>query len=158
LEFKYDGARIQIHKDRELVRIWSRRLSEVTRSIPEIVQVAGRELQGDSFVLDGEVVAMGKDGRPYPFQELMRRFKRVHGIASAASEIPLCLYLFDCVLWNGVSLIDETYEDRWSKLSVITKSHHLARRQITREPAAAKPFLDEALAAGHEGVMAKALT
>src|SRR5438132_10966050 len=54
LEFKYDGARIQIHKDRGLVRIWSRRLSEVTRSIPEIAQIARRDLQGDSFVLDGE--------------------------------------------------------------------------------------------------------
>ena len=76
LEFKYDGARVQIHKDGEQVRIWSRRLSEVTRSIPEIVEIARRDLHGDSFILDAEVVAVGKDGRPFPFQELMRRFRR----------------------------------------------------------------------------------
>ena len=60
LEFKYDGARVQIHKDGEQVRIWSRRLSEVTRSIPEIVEIARRDLHGDSFILDAEVVAVGK--------------------------------------------------------------------------------------------------
>ncbi|OLC70783.1 MAG: hypothetical protein AUH87_03970 [Deltaproteobacteria bacterium 13_1_40CM_4_54_4] len=132
LEFKYDGARIQIHKDRELVRIWSRRLSEVTRSIPEIAQIARRDLQGDSFVLDGEVVAMGKDGRPFPFQELMRRFKRIHGIESAASEVPLSLHLFDCLFLDGRSLIDESYEERWSKLSAMTGGNYLARRKISR--------------------------
>ena len=157
LEFKYDGARIQIHKDRELVRIWSRRLSEVTRSIPEIAQIARRELQGDSFVLDGEVVAMGKDGRPFPFQELMRRFKRIHGIESAASEVPLSLHLFDCLFLDGRSLIDESYEERWSKLSAMTGGKYLARRKITSDNVEAEIFLNEALAAGHEGLMAKAL-
>jgi DNA ligase-1 len=158
LEYKYDGARIQIHKQGDRVRIWSRRLSEVTDSIPEVVEIARTEIEGDSFILDGEVVAVGTGGRPYPFQELMRRFKRVHGIESAASDIPLCLYLFDCLLWKGVSLIDEPYEERWAKLGAITRSHHLARRQITSDPAAAKLFLGQALAAGHEGLMAKALT
>jgi DNA ligase 1 len=105
LEFKYDGARIQIHKERDLVRIWSRRLSEVTRSLPEIAEIAREHLRGDSFILDGEVVAVGRDGRPYPFQELMRRFRRIHGIEPAASEIPLFLYLFDCLLIDGRSLI-----------------------------------------------------
>ena len=111
------GRRVQIHKEGELVRIWSRRLSEVTSSLPEIVEIARRDLQGDSFILDAEVVAVGKDGRPFPFQELMRRFKRVHGIESAASEIPLSLHLFDCLFFDGRSLIDEPYESRWLKLS-----------------------------------------
>src|SRR5438046_7357414 len=84
LEFKYDGARIQIHRDGERVRLWSRRLTEVTASIPEIAAIARTELAGESFILDGEVVAIGKDGRPFPFQELMRRFRRIHGIAAAA--------------------------------------------------------------------------
>ncbi|HEY6367321.1 MAG TPA: hypothetical protein VI585_21275, partial [Candidatus Binatia bacterium] len=119
LEFKYDGARVQIHKEGELVRIWSRRLSEVTSSLPEIVEIARKDLQGDSFILDAEVVAVGKDGRPFPFQELMRRFKRVHGIESAATEIPLSLHLFDCLFFDGRSLIDEPYESRWSKLNTI---------------------------------------
>jgi DNA ligase-1 len=157
LEYKYDGARVQIHKEGELVRIWSRRLSEVTSSLPEIIEIARHDLQGQSFILDAEVVAVGKDGRPFPFQELMRRFKRVHGIESAASEIPLSLHLFDCLFLDGRSLIDEPYESRWSKLSAIAKGKNLARRKITTEIAEAEVFLNEALAAGHEGLMAKAL-
>ena len=132
LEYKYDGARVQIHKDGDRVRIWSRRLSEVTRSIPEIVEIARRDLHGDSFILDAEVVAVGKDGRPFPFQELMRRFKRIHGIESAASEIPLSLHLFDCLFFDGRSLIDEPYDARWLKLSAITGGKNLALRKITR--------------------------
>src|SRR4029434_2133391 len=124
LEFKYDGARVQIKKDGEQVRIWRRRLSEVTRSIPEIVEIARRDLRGDSFILDAEVVAVGKDGRPFAFQALMRRFIRIHGIESAASEIPLFLHLFDCLFFNGCSLIDDTYAQRWPKLEAITGGEH----------------------------------
>jgi DNA ligase 1 len=157
LEFKYDGARVQIHKEDDQVRIWSRRLSEVTSSLPEIVEIARRDLQGQSFILDAEVVAVGKDGRPYPFQELMRRFKRVHGIESAASKIPLSLHLFDCLFLDNRSLIDEPYESRWLKLSAITSGKNLARRNIATEIAEAGAFLNEALGGGHEGLMAKAL-
>ncbi|MGH7782692.1 MAG: ATP-dependent DNA ligase, partial [Candidatus Binatia bacterium] len=156
LEFKYDGARVQIHKDGDQVRIWSRRLTEVTRSVPEIVNIA-RRLSGNSFIVDAEVVAVGKDGRPLPFQELMRRFRRIHGIESAASEIPLFLYIFDCLFLNGVSLIDEPYQTRRQTLFDISGGKHLARRQITAQKNAAEIFLKEAFAAGHEGLMAKAL-
>jgi len=157
LEYKYDGARIQIHKDGKRVRIWSRRLSEVTRSVPEIAALAKNELAGDSFILDGEVVAMGKDGRPFPFQDLMRRFRRIHGIEAAAAEIPLSLYLFDCLYFDGVSHIDEPYEARWRKLEAVTRGRYLARRKIIGDRAEAGTFLAESLAAGHEGLMAKAL-
>ena len=156
-EYKYDGARVQIHKSGDHVRIWSRRLTEVTHSLPEIVTIAREEIRGDSFILDGEVVAVGKEGRPYPFQELMRRFKRIHGIESAASEIPLRLYLFDCLFLDGGSLIDEPYATRWSRLSTLTGGQYLAQRKITGDKLAAEAFLNRSLAAGHEGLMAKAL-
>jgi DNA ligase 1 len=158
LEYKYDGARVQIHKDREHIRIWSRRLTEVTRSLPEIADIARNDLQGDSFILDAEVVATGNDGRPFPFQELMRRFRRVHGIETAAGEIPLSLYLFDCLYLNGRSLIDEPYETRWQKLSEIAGGRHLASRKITGDKSAAESFLNESISAGHEGLMAKSVT
>ncbi len=157
LEYKYDGARIQIHKDQDCVRIWSRRLSEVTLSLPDITKIAREELAGHSFILDGEVIAVGKDGRPYPFQELMRRFKRIHGIESAATDIPLSLHLFDCLFLNGRSLIDAPYEERWSRLEAVSAGKHLTQRQIVHEKVQATAFLDQALAAGHEGLMAKAL-
>ena len=157
-EFKYDGARVQIHKDGSQVRIWSRRLTEVTGSLPEIAQIVRSDLMGDSFILDGEVVAVGKDGRPFPFQELMRRFRRIHNIEAAAIDIPLHLHLFDCLLLNGASLIDESYERRWQTLANITGGKHLARRQITSDKVLAESFLKDALAAGHEGLMSKALS
>lgn len=158
LEFKYDGARIQIHKGAGEVRIWSRRLTEVTASLPELVETARKEVRGDSVILDGEVVAVGADGRPLPFQELMRRFRRVHEIEAAARETPLALYLFDCIMTAGRSLIDEPYRTRWAALEGLTGGAHLARRAIVADVAAARAFLAEALAAGHEGVIAKALT
>ena len=157
LEYKYDGARVQIHREREQVRIWSRRLTEVTASVPEIVEIARNELQGESFILDAEVVATGNDGRPFPFQELMRRFRRVHDIETAAGEIPLSLYLFDCLYLDGRSLIDETYEARWRTLAKISHDKYLAARKIVGDKSAAEIFLGQSIAAGHEGLMAKAL-
>jgi DNA ligase-1 len=157
LEYKYDGARVQIHKDGDQVRIWSRRLTEVTDSLPEIVEIAQKKLHGASFILDAEVVATGNDGKPFPFQELMRRFRRVHGIEAAANEIPLSLYLFDCLYLNGQSLIDESYAARWRTLDDISGGSYLAARKVTSDKAQADSFLSESMAAGHEGLMAKAL-
>lgn len=157
LEYKYDGARVQIHKSPEQVRIWSRRLTEVTGSLPEIVDIARNNLPGDSFILDAEVVATGTDGRPFPFQELMRRFRRVHGIETAAEKIPLSLYLFDSLYLDGRSLIDKPYDARWQKLSEISAGKYLAARTIVSDKSTAEAFLTQSIAAGHEGVMAKAL-
>ncbi|HSK29407.1 MAG TPA: ATP-dependent DNA ligase [Candidatus Limnocylindria bacterium] len=157
LEYKYDGARVQIHKDTEQIRIWSRRLTEVTNSLPDIAGIAWKDLRGDSFILDAEVVAMGKDGRPLPFQDLMRRFRRVHRIETATGDIPLCLCLFDCLYLDGRSLIDEPYELRWQKLGEISGGKHLAAQAIVIDKKSAEVFLAASLAAGHEGLMAKAL-
>lgn len=158
LEHKYDGARVQIHKSSDRIRIWSRRLSEVTQSLPEIVAIAQADLRGDSFILDAEIVATGRDGRPFPFQELMRRFRRIHDIETAAGDIPVSLYLFDCLYLDGRSLIDEPYENRWRTLKEISGGRHLASRKDVSGKAEAEAFLNESIAAGHEGLMAKALT
>jgi len=157
LEYKYDGARVQIHKHGDRVRIWSRRLTEVTDSLPEIVEIARNRLRSESFILDAEVVATGVDGKPFPFQELMRRFRRVHGIEAAANEIPLSLYLFDCLYRNGRSLIDEPYDARWRTLADISGGNYLAARKITAAKVEAEAFLKASMTAGHEGLMAKAL-
>jgi DNA ligase-1 len=154
LEYKYDGARIQIHRERAVVRIWSRRLSEVTGSLPDIVKIADN-LKADSFILDGEVVAVGADGKPLPFQELMRRFRRIRDVERAVKEIPLSLYLFDCLFRDGTSLIDEAYGRRCEKLEEITAGRYLAQRIMTGDASSAREFLQASLDAGHEGVMAK---
>ena len=157
LEYKYDGARIQLHRDGDRVAIWSRRLSDVTRSLPDVVAVARRELTGAPLILDGEVVALDAAGRPLPFQELMRRFRRVHDVEALAAEMPLALHFFDCLVLDGRSLIDEPYERRWEALVRATAGRYLAERLVVDTAAAADAFRHHALAAGHEGVMAKDL-
>jgi DNA ligase-1 len=154
LEFKYDGARVQVHRDGDRVGIWTRRLSDVTRSLPDVVAVA-RELAGAPFILDGEVVALDAAGRPLPFQELMRRFRRVHGVEALVREMPLALHFFDCLLVDGRSLIDAPQAERWEALRRVTGGRYLAERTLVDDAGAAQTFHARALAAGHEGVMAK---
>jgi DNA ligase 1 len=155
MEFKYDGARIQLHGDGERVAIWSRRLSDVTRSLPDIVAIARRDLSGAPFILDGEVVALDAAGRPLPFQELMRRFRRVRGVEAAADALPLALHLFDCLMADGRSYLDEPYARRWEALDRVTGGRWLAERAVISTAEAGEAFMARALAAGHEGAMAK---
>ena len=157
LEYKYDGARIQLHRAGDRVQVWTRRLSDVTRSLPDVVEITRRDLSGEPFILDGEVVALDAAGRPLPFQELMRRFRRVHGVEALVREMPLALHFFDCLMAGGRSLIDEPYERRWEALTAVTGGRYLAERRIVTGEAEAGTFRDAALAAGHEGVMAKDL-
>jgi DNA ligase-1 len=157
LEYKYDGARIQLHRDGARVGIWTRRLSDVTASLPDVVETARRELTAAPFILDGEVLALDAAGRPLPFQDLMRRFRRVHEVERLVREMPLTLYFFDCLMADGHSLIDEPYARRWEALSAVTGGRHLAERTIVTATAPADEFLARALAAGHEGVVAKDL-
>jgi len=154
LEYKYDGARVQIHADGDRVAIWSRRLSDVTASLPDVVQRA-RSYAGAPFILDGEVVALHPDGRPLPFQELMRRFRRVHDVKEALGRMPLALHLFDCLVFQGRALIDAPYTERFEALIRVTGGRDLAERVVVRSAEDAEPFRHAALAAGHEGLMAK---
>jgi len=155
LDFKYDGARIQVHGDGQRVGIWSRRLSDVTASLPDVVDIVRRDLAGAPFILDGEVVALDAAGRPLPFQELMRRFRRVHDVEALVGEVPLALHFFDCLVAEGRSLIDEPSERRWEALKRVTGGRYLAERSVVTTVSEADAFLSRALAAGHEGVMAK---
>ncbi len=154
LEYKYDGARIQVHRAGERVGIWSRRLSDVTRSLPDVVAVA-RDLAPGPFILDAEVVALDEAGRPLPFQELMRRFRRVHGVEALMGQMPLSLHVFDCLLADDRSLIDEPSAARWDALVRVTGGRYLAERAIVTSVEEAQRFRSRAIAAGHEGVMAK---
>jgi DNA ligase-1 len=155
LEFKYDGARIQIHRRANEVRVFTRQLTEVTSSLSEIVEIA-HDFPANEFLVDGEVVAVDDRGRPLPFQDLMRRFRRVHDVEEMRGQMRLELYLFDIIFIDGRMLIDETYESRWGILSELA-SGHLAERIVTSELDEAAGFLERALDAGHEGLMAKAL-
>jgi len=155
LEYKLDGARIQIHKSGNAVKIFSRRLTDVTESLPEIVELIQSEVKANEAILEGEVIAVGKNGSPMAFQHLMRRFRRIREIQLTAEKIPVQLYLFDALYINGQSLINETYTQRRKKLTNVIRTIPLTKQIVTQNIRVAEKFLEEAIEAGHEGLMAK---
>ncbi len=156
LEYKFDGARIQIHRLGETVRIFSRRLTEVTHSLPEVVSLV-LSFPSREFILEGEVIAVDRQGRVQPFQELMRRFRRVHNVEEAMGELPLRLYIFDVLYLEGRMLIDLAQGERWEAMAGMVPEAYRAPRLITSNVEEANAFLRAALDAGHEGLMAKDL-
>ncbi len=155
LEYKLDGARVQIHRVGNDVRIFSRRLNDVTASLPEIVE-AVRALPQSAAILDGEVIALREDGRPQPFQVTMRRFGRKTDVAAMREKLPLSAFLFDCLHIDGSDLIDRPLEARIAALEDAAAGLQVPRL-VTDDADAAARFLKGAFDAGHEGVMAKSL-
>ena len=118
VEFKLDGARIQVHRDGEAVRVWTRTLREITASVPELVELV-RGLPCRSVVLDGETLALRDDGRPRPFQETMSRF------GSDAGTLLLQPFFFDCLHLDGTDLLDAPLADRLDALTRVAGAHRM---------------------------------
>ncbi len=156
LECKLDGARVQVHKDGEDVRVFSRSLADVTAAVPELVEAA-RAMSARSVVLDGEVVALTGTGRPLPFSTTMSRFGRRLDVEAERLRLPLSLFLFDALFVDGEALIDAPAERRHAALAAVVPPTLLVPRVVTADRAAADRFFADALAAGHEGVLAKDL-
>lgn len=157
LEHKLDGARVQLHKKGEVVKAFSRRLSDVTHSMPEVIELVRSELAADEAVLDGEAIAVDEQGRPIPFQDVMRRFGRVHEVEGLAAEMPLELHLFDALHIDGRLLIDRPYTDRWDELTRVAGRVKCVPRLVPQSVAEAEAFFESALEAGHEGLVIKKL-
>ena len=149
VEFKLDGARIQVHRDGDDVRVWTRTLREVTSGVPELIDLV-RGLPCRSVVLDGETLALRDDGRPRPFQETMSRF------GAAAGELLLQPYFFDCLHLDGADLLDEPLHVRLEALERVAGNHRMPG-VVRPTPEEAAELLERALDAGHEGVMVKSL-
>ncbi len=155
LEFKFDGARVQVHRSGEDVVVFSRSLNNVTHAVPEIVE-AVRTLPGRDLILDGEVLSLTPDGRPQPFQTTMRRFGRKLDVDAMRAELPLTPFWFDLLYLDGQSLIDEPQARRFSALEELSPADMLVPHVVTADPNRAEDFLHDALERGHEGIMAKA--
>jgi DNA ligase-1 len=156
LEWKLDGARVQIHKAGSDVAVFTRRLNLVTDRVPEIVE-AVRALPARELVLDGEAIVLAPDGRPRPFQVTMRRFGRKPEVEQLRAELPLSVSFFDALLRDGETLIDRPVSARFAALAELAPAPLVVPRVVTASPEEARAFLERALAAGHEGIMAKAL-
>jgi DNA ligase-1 len=155
LEYKMDGARVQVHKSGDDVTIYSRSLKDVTPAIPDVVELV-RALPAHDLILDGEVISLLPDGRPQPFQITMRRFGRKLDVERMRQELPMTPFWFDLLYLNGTPLLDEPQARRFSALSELSREH-LIPHTITNDAPAADEFLEQALARGHEGIMAKAI-
>jgi DNA ligase 1 len=155
-EWKMDGARIQLHKRGDEVRIFTRNLNDVTAAIPEIADAA-RALPADQLVLDGEAIAFTPGGRPHAFQTTMRRFGRKLDVATLQRELPMRAYYFDCLRHDAASLAERPMRERIAVLSALVPAEQQIPRLTTRTAETASRFYDDALAAGHEGLMAKSL-
>jgi DNA ligase-1 len=157
LEYKLDGARVQIHRRGDEVRIYSRHLAEVTASLPDVMAEVRDKLEAEEAILEGEVVAVDAQGRPVPFQHLMRRFRRKHAVAATIEEIPVQLHLFDALYINEKTLVDAPCQERWVALEKAAGKLSLVRRLIPKTMEEGDAFAEAAYRDGHEGVMAKDL-
>jgi DNA ligase-1 len=155
-EFKLDGARIQVHKADGEVRVFTRRLHDVTAAVPEIVD-AVRALPVRDLILDGEAVAFRPDGMPHPFQTTMRRFGRRLEVERMRERLPLSSLFFDCLRLDGAVLLDRPGSERFAALERALPAELRIPRTVTADPAEAERFLDRALRLGHEGLVAKSL-
>lgn len=156
LEWKLDGARVQVHKDGDAVRVFSRQLNDVTAAVPEVVEAA-RALPARSLVLDGEAIALREDSRPRPFQETMRRFGRRVDVDEARAEIPLTCFFFDLLHVDGADLLTQPLVTRAALLQDLVPQAGRVPSVTTHDLHAAQAFMQQALSAGHEGVMLKDL-
>ena len=151
VEWKLDGARIQVHRRDEEVRVFTRSLDDVTDRVPEIV-TAARALPARAAVLDGEAIALRADGRPEPFQVTGSRFASERG-----RDAPLTLFLFDVLLFDGEDVLDRPGDERAALLADLVPAAQRTPRLVVPDAAAGQAFLEETIARGHEGVMVKAL-
>ncbi len=162
LEVKYDGARVQIHKNGNDVKLYTRRLEDVTVQFPEIVEGALHNIKSTSCVVEGEIVAISPDDRrPLPFQNLSRRIKRKYNIGEMVEKIPAEVNLFDIIFLDGKDKLATPFIERRELLSKIvnpTERFRIAENLVTSDLPSAEKFYKKSLIAGHEGVMVKVLS
>jgi len=156
-EYKLDGARLQVHRAGEEVRVFTRQLQDVTARVPEVVEWA-RSLPVREAVVEGEALALRPDGRPRPFQETMRRLGRSKDVEAARAALPLSSFFFDLLHLEGEGpLVSMPYAQRVERLRSLVEPTALLPRLVTRDEEEAERFFEQSIEAGHEGLMAKSL-
>jgi DNA ligase-1 len=156
LEWKLDGARIQVHRRDDRVAVYTRNLNDVTSRVPEVVE-AVRGFAARELMLDGEVIALASNGRPLSFQDTMRRFGRRLDVDTLRAELPLTPYFFDALSVDGEDLLSRTLSDRLGLLDSVVPVEYRVPRIVTADADQARQFQTDAVERGHEGVMVKSL-
>jgi DNA ligase-1 len=160
VQYKYDGFRVQIHKDGQNVRMFSRNLEEMTHMFPELIKATLDQVKAENVVLDTEALAYNPDSEEFlPFQETTKR-RRKHGITEAALRLPLKAFVFDILYKNGKQLLDEPLSKRMEILKeTIEKDDVLIRtkNQTVKDPKVLSLLLEDAISKGLEGIVVKKL-
>ena len=157
IEWKLDGARIQVHRRGNRVAVYTRNLNDVTAAVPEVVEAVSA-FPARELILDGEVIALTPEGRPLAFQDTMRRFGRRLEVAQLRAELPLTAFYFDILFHDGESVMDQPLSDRLRRLDAVIPTAMRVPRIVTADADEAARFQADALARGHEGVMVKSLS
>lgn len=161
-EYKYDGFRVQIHRDGDDVKVFTRRLDEVTVQFPEVVECVKSKVDGDSFILDAECVGFDPKTKRYlPFQSISQRIKRKYDIADMAERFPVEVNVFDVLLYGGESMLKRPFVERRKVIEQVVSPEPFriipAKQLVTSDVSDAREFYAAALKAGEEGVMVKKL-
>ncbi|MFI6291775.1 ATP-dependent DNA ligase [Nonomuraea sp. NPDC050790] len=157
LEWKLDGIRVQAHRSGDQVRVFTRTLDDITNQVPELVE-AVLALPEPDLVLDGEVIALQPDGRPYPFQVTASRVASKLDVARLREQTPLSVFFFDALRAGGQDLLDLPYAERQEALARAVPPGLLTPRLVTADVAKAEEYFAEVVRAGHEGLVVKTLT
>jgi len=162
-EYKYDGFRMMINKDDQgEIRIFTRRLEEVSNQFPDVIDYVKKNIRGKNFIIDGEAVGYDSKSKKYKeFQAISQRIRRKYEIERLVEELPVELRLFDVIYFEGESLIEKSYEERRKLLEKIVKEKDwmiaLAKQIVTDDEKKAGEFFQAAIDEGQEGLMVKGL-
>jgi len=156
VEWKLDGARIQVHRAGDRVTVYTRNLNDVTSRLPEVVE-AVLGLEANELILDGEVIALADGGRPLSFQDTMQRFGRKLNVETLRAQLPLTPFFFDVLFHDGEAVLDRPLSSRLELLEAIVPAAYRAPRLVRASVEEAKRFQADTLERGHEGVMVKSL-
>lgn len=158
VQTKYDGFRVQIHKQGQKVEIYSRNLEDMTHMFPDIIEGVIQQTKAETAIFDGEAIAYNEDsGEFYPFQETTKR-RRKHGVADAAQLLPLKAFIFDCLFVDGQPLLDLPYSQRLEKVADVIKPGQtliVSQTEIVDNPDRLDVLLNEAITEGLEGLVVK---
>ena len=162
IEFKYDGFRVQIHKNSSGIKLFTRRLEDVTKQFPEIVECVKKDISGKDFIIDSEAVGFSKKtGKYLPFQSISQRIKRKYDIQKLSDEFPVELNVFDIMYYNGKSMISAEFSKRRELIEKIVRQEQkkivVAKSITASSKKDVEKFFREAINAGNEGLMFKSL-
>ena len=162
-EFKYDGFRMLITKKENKISLYTRRLENVTKQFPDVVETIKSHIKGEEFTIDSEVVGFDSKTKKYvPFQEISQRIKRKHDIEKLAKNLPVEIKVFDAISYNGKNLIKEPFQERTKLLKKIIKNEKYkittADQKITDNEKEVREFYEKAIKDNQEGLILKNLT